>query len=129
MTGVMAAFASSSSSSGSSNYTVVNGTDIYNLTYGYNSGAYGSISPSGSSPYSGATIDVLYTSTFNTSTYLVISGNQSGGWTTMTIDSTPLLYSSATRSYDSGTNQTTWLWSGTTPLGTTANTSHTVSFS
>ena len=134
MTGILAALAGSGSGSASSGYTVVLG-NLYNLDYGYLAASYsgstdiGTISPTGTSPYGSVAILGLYTATYDSSTYLVISGNRSGSWTTMTVDSTPLSYASATRTYDSGNDYTTWQWSGTTPLGTTTNSSHTVSFS
>lgn len=111
MTGVTCMMAGT----GGGGYRLTSGT-ISLYEYGYTSSpAVGSLTPSTGSPY-GASVNILQLSSVvypgSENTKLFISGNRSGGWTALYIDGVQLTYASATRTYNSGSDYTSWVWTG-----------------
>jgi hypothetical protein len=89
-------------------------------SYGFNSGVYGSISDGTFGFISNATINALVWSNAVNSLSFALAGNRANsGWSTVTINGIAFNRSSATYSYDSGSNTTSWSISGANPFGTT----------
>ena len=87
-------------------------------SYGFNSGAFGSISDGTFGFINNATIDALVWTSATTSLQFTLVGNQQdSGWSTVTINS--IVFTRASYSYDSGNDRTTWTMPGSNPFGTT----------
>jgi len=97
--------------------------------YGFDSGIYGSISDGTFNPISNATITALVWSSSGYGVLLRLSGNRANsGWNTVTINGIAYNRSSATYSYDSGGDATSWYMAGENPFGTTVGATRTAVF-
>ncbi len=89
-------------------------------SYGFSSGAYGSISDGTFGFISDATINTLAWSNAGNALNFTLAGNRANsGWSTVTINSIAFNRSAATYNYDSGSNTTSWSMAGANPFGTT----------
>lgn len=88
--------------------------------YGYSDAPLGSISDGTFNVKSGATIEVLFWTSYQIISFVIAGIHSNSGWTTIKIGSTTFNRSSANHYTDSGNNQTTWSWSSvsTNPFGT-----------
>jgi hypothetical protein len=102
--------------------TVTVGSYIFKSieSYGFSNANYGSISDGTFGFISNATINTLDWSIATYALNFTLAGNRANsGWSTVTINGIAFNRSSATYSYDSGSDTTSWSISGANPFGTT----------
>lgn len=81
--------------------------------WGFQSGSFGSLSPTTSSIYGGATVNRISASAFN-NTFFGITGTVSNsGWSTIIINGTSFTRTAA--SFSTGGGVSLWTWTGTFP--------------
>ena len=91
-------------------------------TWGFNRAVFGSINDGTFGFISNAQINLLAWSNSDNGVGFTLAGNRANsGWTKMTISGIDYARTSATYSYDAGTDTTQWRWlaPGTNPFGTT----------
>jgi hypothetical protein len=87
----------------------VSGYPVSVVLTGYLAGSFGSLSPTTSTVFSGASVNSLYDTNSNAMRFSVISTATSSQFNTLTVNGVPYTSSSATFAWD-GTNST-WTWS------------------